>query len=367
MTKASELTRPSGSFRIGEAIIGMDHPTYFVADIGANHDGDLARARDLIFLCAEAGADAAKFQHFSAATIVSDHGFRNLPAERMSHQAKWKKSVYEVYQSASIDLGWTEKLVEYCQEAGIEFMTTPYSKDLVDAVDPYVGAYKIGSGDVTWTDHIQYIASKGKPVLLACGASTLDETVRAVEAVLAHTPDVSLLQCNTNYTASLENFEYINLNVLKTFRQMYPSAVLGLSDHTPGHATALGAVALEARIVEKHFTDSNDHEGPDHKFAMNPQSWRDMVDRVRELERALGQGVKRVEDNEKDTVVVQRRSIRTERDIAEGSVLSEDDLICLRPCPEDAIPPNDIKFLIGRTVARSLTKGEYLRWSDLES
>lgn len=364
MNNNDKSHQASESFQIGDARIGPDSPTYFIADIGANHDGDLSRARDLIFQCAEAGADAAKFQHFAAETIVSDHGFRNLPAEQMSHQANWKKSVFEVYQSASIDLGWTEKLVEYCQEAGIEFMTTPYSKELVDAVDPYVRAYKIGSGDVTWTNHIEYIASKGKPVLLACGASTLDETTQAVGAVLKHTSDVALLQCNTNYTASLDNFDYINLNVLKTFRQMYPSAVLGLSDHTPGHATALGAVALEGRIIEKHFTDSNERSGPDHKFAMNPQSWRDMVDRTRELERALGQGIKRIEDNEIDTVVVQRRSIRTAHDIKAGTKLTEADLICLRPCPEDAIPPYEISKVQGRTVAKDLKKGEFLRWGD---
>ena len=362
-----ETNTPARSFKIGNNLVGADEPTYFIADIGANHDGDLSRARDLIFMCAEAGANAAKFQHFAAASIVSDHGFQNLPTERMSHQAMWKKSVFEIYQSASIDLGWTERLVEYCEEAGIEFMTTPYSRSLVDAIDPYVRAYKIGSGDITWIDHIEYIAAKGKPVILACGASTLDETVRAVNAVLKHNQNISLLQCNTNYTASDENFDYINLNVLKTFRKMYPTAVLGLSDHTPGHATALGATSLGGRIIEKHFTDSNDRDGPDHKFAMNPKSWRDMVDRTRELERSLGNGIKRVEINELDTVVVQRRSIRAGRELKKGELLSKEDLVCLRPCPEDAIPLHQIEHLITKPVSRNIRKGDYLRWSDIQT
>lgn len=366
MTSNRKFNRPSEKLMIGDTIIGSESPTYFIADIGANHDGDLGRARDLIFMCADAGANAAKFQHFNASTIVSDHGFRNLPIERMSHQSNWKKSVFEVYQSASISLDWTEKLVEYCNDANIEFMTTPYSKELVDAVDPYVRAYKIGSGDVTWSAHIEYIASKGKPVLLACGASTLDETARAVEAALKYTADVALLQCNTNYTANDENFDYINLCVLKTFRQMYPTAVLGLSDHTPGHATALGAVALEGRIIEKHFTDNNDLPGPDHKFAMNPQSWRDMVDRTRELERSLGHGIKRIEDNEMDTVVVQRRSIRTIRDIPKGTLITEDDLCFLRPCPEDALAPDEVSRVLGCVVNRDMKSGEHLKWSDLK-
>ena len=354
---------PNRSFEIGVDTVGQDRPTYFIADIGANHDGDLQRAKDLISLCAEAGADAAKFQHFAAATIVSDRGFEAMDPKAMSHQSGWKKSVFEVYQDASINQDWTGILKEYCDEAGIAFMTTPYSRELVDLVDPFVPAYKIGSGDITWIQHIEYIASKGKPVILACGASTLDETVRAVEAVLRYHGDVSLLQCNTNYTASLENFDFIELNVLKTFEKMYPTAILGLSDHTPGHATTLGAVALGGRVIEKHFTDDNDREGPDHKFAMNPQSWRDMVDRTRELERSLGRGIKKVEENEKDTVIVQRRSLRAVRDLPVGHVLMADDIEALRPCPVDAIVPHYAEQLIGRTVTEAMQGGDHFSWS----
>ena len=299
----------SREIRIGRQSVGIGHPTYFIADIAANHDGSLARAKDLIYLAKEAGADAAKFQHFKAETIVSDYGFATLGGQ-MSHQASWKKPVFEVYQDASVDLGWTPVLKETCDEAGITFFTTPYAFDLVDHVDPFVSAYKIGSGDITWTAMIEYIAARGKPCLLASGAATLDEVMRAATAILAINPDLVLMQCNTNYTASLENFKYINLNVLKTYRDMYPDVILGLSDHTPGHAAVLGAVSLGATVIEKHFTDDNSRTGPDHKFAMNPRSWRDMVDRARELEAALGTGIKRIEENELDTVVVQRRSIR---------------------------------------------------------
>ena len=134
------------------------------------------------------------------------------------------------------------------------------------------------------------------------------------------------MQCNTNYTGSLENFKYIQLNVLKTYRAMYPDMVLGLSDHTPGHATVLGAVALGARMIEKHFTDDINREGPDHAFSMDPHTWREMVNRTRELENALGNGVKKVEENESQTVILQRRSIRLVRDLKEGSLLNANDL-----------------------------------------
>ena len=248
--------------------IGSKFPTYFIADIAANHDGDLERAKTLIQMCADAGADAAKFQHFTAATIVSDHGFRELEGDQ-SHQANWKKSVFEVYKDASVSLDWTETLKEACDKAGVAFFTSPYSMELVDYIDPYVPAYKIGSGDITWTEMVQHIAAKGKPYILASGASTLDDVHRAVSAGLRINPQMCLMQCNTNYTASLENFRYIKLNVLNTYRSMYPDLLLGLSDHTPGHSSVLGAVSLGARMIEKHFTDDTSRDGPDHKFSMD--------------------------------------------------------------------------------------------------
>ncbi len=360
------MKRYVSQFHIDGTAVGTDEPTYFIADIAANHDGDIERAKDLIYMAKEAGADAAKFQHFKAETIVSDVGFKAMSKESMSHQAKWEKSVFEVYKSASVDSSWTPILKETCDKAGITFFTSPYSFDLVEEVDPYVSAYKIGSGEITWPAYIEYVARKDKPIIVACGASTADDTVRAMEAALSASKQVALLQCNTNYTASLENFKYIQLNVLKSLAAMYPGMILGLSDHTPGHATVLGAVALGARIVEKHFTDDNNRVGPDHTFAMNPATWREMVDRTRELEMALGDGIKKIEDNEKDTVVVQRRGLRAGHDLKAGAVIGADDLVALRPCPLDGFPPYMEKELLGRTLRSDVKEGEHLTWAHLE-
>ena len=359
------MKNPNSTLEIRGRKIGWNYPTYFIVDIAANHDGDLERAKDLIYLASEARADAAKFQHFKANTIVSDFGFKSLK-QQQSHQAKWKKSVFEVYQDASVSLSWTEVLKETCDKAGIAFFTSPYAIDLVDHINPYVPVYKIGSGDITWIDMIEYIASKQKPYLLATGASTLDDVHRAVSAGLAINPMLGLMQCNTNYTASLENFRYIQLNVLRTYREMYPDLVLGLSDHTPGHATVLGAVALGARIIEKHFTDDVNREGPDHVFSMDPKAWREMVDRTRELENALGTGVKKVEENEQETVVLQRRAVRAVRDIPSGATLTREHLTVLRPCPKDGIPPYLIDELLGKRLRKDINSGEHLRWIDLE-
>jgi sialic acid synthase SpsE len=316
-------------------------------------------------MASEAGASAAKFQHFTASTIVSDVGFRTLGGQ-LSHQAAWKKSVFEVYKDASVSLDWTPTLKETCDKAGIAFFTSPYALDIVDHIDPFVPAYKVGSGDITWIEMIEYIALKQKPYIMATGASTIDDVLRAVSAALAINPMLCLMQCNTNYTASLENFKFIQLNVLRVYREMFPDMVLGLSDHTPGHATVLGAVALGARMIEKHFTDDVKRIGPDHAFSMDQKSWRDMVDRTRELENALGVGIKRVEENEKETVVLQRRAIRMGVNLDAGSILSRDHLTILRPCPSDGLPPYEMESLIGKRIRRNIGVGEHLRWSDLE-
>jgi sialic acid synthase SpsE len=356
---------PNPILNIQGKLIGQDYPTYFIADIAANHDGDLERAKELISLAAEAGADAAKFQHFKAETIVSDLGFKTMGGQQ-SHQASWKKSVFEVYKDASVSLDWTATLKETCDKAGIAFFTSPYSIDIVEHIDSYVPAYKIGSGDITWIEMVQHIANKQKPYIMASGASAMDDVLRAVQAGLEINPMLCLMQCNTNYTASLENFKFIQLNVLKVYRQMFPDLVLGLSDHTPGLATTLGAVTLGARIIEKHFTDDINRCGPDHKFSMSPASWREMVDRTRELENALGCGVKQVEKNEKDTVVIQRRAIRAVANLPAGTLLTRNHMTVLRPCPEDGLPPYRVDELIGRQLRQDIKAGEHFRWTNIE-
>lgn len=351
--------------KIENKFIGEKHPTYFIADIAANHDGDLEKAKDLIHLCAEAGADAAKFQHFKANTIVSDLGFKSLGAQQ-SHQANWKKSVFDVYKDASINPDWTPILKQTCDKAGITFLTSPYSYELVDKVNNFLSAYKIGSGDITWLGIIDYIASKNKPVILATGASSQSEVDMAIKTLLKRTSNIVLMQCNTNYTASLENFKYINLNVLKEYSKKFPDVILGLSDHTPGHATVLGAVTLGARVIEKHFTDDNNREGPDHKFSMNFKTWKDMVDRTRELEKSLGSEIKKIEDNEIETVVLQRRAIRANKDLSAGDIIKESDLVFLRPCPNEALPPYELEKIIGKKIIEPIKSGDCLKWKSIK-
>jgi len=353
-------------FYVENKKLGFNEPVYFIADIAANHDGDIERAKDLIFLASESGANAAKFQHFNAKTIVSEYGFQNLKTG-LSHQEKWKKSVFSIYQDATVDLEWTNILKKTCEKAGISFFTTPYSLDLVDYIDNYVTAYKIGSGDITWFDILKKIAKKNKPYFLATGASNFDEVKQAVDFLRSFNNDICLMQCNTNYTASLDNFKYINLNVLNKYKETFPDILLGLSDHTPGHSTVLGAVTLGAKAIEKHFTDDNNRDGPDHLFSMNPSSWKEMVLRTKELELSLGNTLKKVEENEKDTVIVQRRSLRAKKSLKKGVVLNYNFFEALRPCPEDAIVPSDASILDNKILLRDINKGDYLKKSDIKT
>ena len=351
--------------KIANKLISQNSSTYFIADIAANHDGDIERAKDLIYLSAESGADAAKFQHFKAKSIVSDFGFKNLGSQS-SHQSSWEKSVFEVYEDASVDLSWTQELKDTCEKANITFFTTPYDLAIVDFINNFVPAFKIGSGDITWHEIIEKVASLGKPYLIATGASSLDEVMVCIEKALKINDNLCLMQCNTNYTASLENFKYINLNVLKTYKTIYPDILLGLSDHTPGHATVLGAVALGAKIIEKHFTDDNERKGPDHRFSMNPKSWKEMVSRTRELDNALGNGIKKVEKNEYETVILQRRAIRASCDLKLGTLISDKNTFPLRPCPKDGIPPFKIKEISGKLLNKNIREGDIIRFSDID-
>ncbi len=350
--------------QIGKRLVGLKHPTYFIADIAANHDGSLERAKQLIRLAKEAGADAAKFQNFRAPKIVSDYGFKSLGGQK-SHQATWRKSVFEVYQDASIPFEWTYELKAVCDEVGIDYFSSPYDFEATDFLVPYMPAIKIGSGEITWHEALEHIARKGLPVILATGASDIGEVAAAVRLILSINPQLVLMQCNTNYTASLENFNHVHLNVLKTFGLMFPDVVLGLSDHTPGHAAVLGAVALGARVIEKHFTDDNNREGPDHKFAMNPDTWAQMVENTRQLERALGSADKFIAENEQETVVLQRRCLRAARDLPAGTVITREDLDVLRPAPRDAIMPYDIPRVLGKRLIVDKVAGQELRWTDL--
>lgn len=351
--------------RIGNRVISHRDCPYFIADIAANHDGDINRAFLLIELAKKSGADAAKFQNFKADKIVSDMGFKKMDGQ-LSHQKSWGKSVFEVYQDASVDDQWTPLLKAKCNEVGIEYLTTAYDFESADWADKYVNGFKIGSGDITWHEMLAHIASKKKPIMLATGAATLKEVEMAMDIISKQISDIVLMQCNTNYTIDPDNFKYINLNVLKTYKEMYPDAVLGLSDHTMGFATVLGAIALGARVIEKHFTDDNNRAGPDHRFSTTPRDWEKMVIASKQLFSALGDGVKRIELNETGTSIVQKRGLYLLHNIPCGDMINHSDLIPLRPRSEKGFEPYEIDRIVGKKALKNLMAYEMLLRGDIE-
>jgi sialic acid synthase SpsE len=350
--------------QLGSRKVGLYHPPYFIADIAANHDGDIDRAKLLIELAAEYGANAAKFQHFRAETIISPRGFRDL-GERIAHQKNWTKDVYKVYEEAQVPWEWTEQLALHARSCGIDFFTAPYDLEAIDFVDPYVIAYKVGSGDIDWLEEIEYMAKKGKPMIIATGASSLEDVDRAVNSTKSCNSSLILMQCNTNYAGTTENLKFTNINVLRNYAVRYENVVLGLSDHTPGFVSVLGSIAIGARVIEKHFTDDNSRIGPDHSFSLNPRAWREMVEYSNLLFQTLGDGEKKVEENEKESSIVQRRGLRFSRNISAGEVIRRKDIIPLRPASEDCIRPNQINEVIGKKLVASVLKDDLVRRENL--
>lgn len=345
--------------------INNSSPAYFIADIAANHDGSLDRALSLIELAAKAGANAAKFQNFLAETIVSKRGFEEL-GKKLTHQSTWSKSVVEVYKDAELPIEWTDALIAKCKEMGIDYFTAPYDLNYVDYFSEKMPYFKVGSGDITWKESLERICSYGKPVFLATGASTMDEVVDAVRLIESFGNEYVLMQCNTNYTGSEENLKYLNIKVLEQFKSEFPNAVLGLSDHSQGHISVLAAVALGAKAIEKHFTDDTNRPGPDHAFSLDPQAWKEMVENTRLMEICLGDGIKKVEENEIDARIVQRRALRFRSNLKSGTLIEKEHLIAIRPAPQNSISPFDVDFVVGKKLRRDVIADQLVLDSDIE-
>lgn len=346
--------------KIGKKQVSINRPTLFIAEIGSNFDGNLNKAKELIYAAKESGADVAKFQHYSADSLVSDIGFKKLKSNS-THQKNWKGSVFDTYKKASLNPEWTRELSLTCKKAKILFMTSPYSIELADYVSKFLPAFKIGSGDITWLEELKHIARKKKPILLATGASSTKEVIQAVKTISKFNKDLVLMQCNTNYTNSQNNLKYFNLLTIKTFQTLFPNIITGLSDHSQNDDAVLAAVSLGARVIERHFTDSTKHKGPDHSFSTDIKSFKKLVNKVRELELMLGDGVKRIEKNEKETIIVQRRSLFAKKNIIKGQKIKREDIIPLRPFLKVGLGANSIQDIIGKKSRVNIPKGDILK------
>jgi sialic acid synthase SpsE len=337
------------NIKIGNKLIGDQHPCFTIAEIGSNFDRSLAKAKRLIDLAIESGADAVKFQSFKAENLVNDDCFKNL---KIGYQLNWDKSVFDVYKNAEFPVEFHKDIFDYCQSKKIEFFSAPYDKESVDFLDKLgVKVFKIGSGDITWLENIEYIAKKNKPILLATGASDVFQIDRAMKVIRsAGNNQIVLMQCVTNYPAS---FNEINLKVLPMFREKF-DCLVGYSDHSPGTSVAIGTVAMGGCVIEKHFTDDKSQHGPDHSFAMDPKDFRKMVDDIRHMEKILGKPQKIIYDEEKPQYVSMKRGLKAKISVAKGTILKREHINVLRPCQENTVPADKLNEVLGKTLSIDL-------------
>jgi N-acetylneuraminate synthase len=346
--------------KIGSFLVGNDQPALIIADIGANFDGDLEKAKKLAKAVKEAGGDVVKIQSFLANKIVSGKGFASMQLKGV--HGSWGRPVDEIFREVEFPREWHEEFFEYCRSIAIAVSSSPYDFEAVDLMEELgVDFYKIGSGDITWHEMLEYIARKNKPMILATGASTLAEIHEAVQVIEATgNNNLILLQCITNYPSKIES---ANINVLKTYKKEF-DVIVGYSDHAPTDVVPLGAIALGAKVIEKHFTLDKNDKGPDHPHSMNPEEFFQMVKRIRQMEKAMGTGKKIVVAEESETVIVQRRSLYAKNYISKGGIIKKEDIIELRPAL--GILPKLKLAIIGRKVKRDIEAGELLKLEDIE-
>ena len=346
--------------KIGSKLVGEGQPALFIADIGANFDGNLDKAKKMALEAKKAGADIVKFQTFKSPKIVSGPSFAKMKLKGV--HGTWSKPIDQIFKEAEFPRAWHKKLYDYCKKIGTSFTSSPYDFAAVDLLDNLgVDFIKIGSGEITWLEMLKYIAKKDRPMVLSTGDSTLaevDEAIRTIEKTGNN--KLILLQCITNYPSKIES---ANINVLKTYQTAF-DILTGYSDHSPGDVVILGSVALGGKVIEKHFTINKNDKGPDHPHSMDPQEFKQMVKRVRLLEKALGSTRKDVVKEEKETVIVQRRSLHVKRDIPKSKRLKKSDIIELRPAV--GILPKYKNIVIGRRTKVKIKTGEAIYWNNLD-
>lgn len=358
------------AIKINNRNIGTGYPTYIIAEVGSNFDGSLERAKMLAKLAKEAGADAYKIQNFSAPKIVSQKGFDGL---QLAFQSKWNKPVVEVYKKAEFPREWLKELSDYCKEIGIDFLSAPYDKEAVDLLEQInVPVYKIGSGEIDNLEFLTYVAKTGKPVILSTGAANMEEIDHAVSTIQkTGNNQIILLQCITNYPSPIADS---NLKAMVVMREKFGVDV-GYSDHTIGFnqdgddpldgiTIPLATVALGGVVIEKHFTDDPKRPGPDHPFAMDIATFKKMINTIRALEKAMGDGQKKVELSEKETVIIQRRGIYAKENINEGEEILAEKIEFLRPAL--FLRPYQVEEILGRKSKRAISAGEPIKLDDVE-
>jgi N,N'-diacetyllegionaminate synthase len=335
---------------------------FVIAEAGVNHNGSEARALDLVEAAARAGADAVKFQTFRAERLVAP----GTQTAAYQAAATGESEQLRLLRGLELSEAAHQRLRDRCRELGIEFMSTPFDEDSVDLLCAMgVRRIKIPSGEITNLPLLRHAAAKGLPLIVSTGMADLDEVAEALDCIQASAPagkpvDVSLLHCTSAYPAACEE---VNLRAMETLRKHFGVPV-GYSDHTRGLAISIAAVAQGAVIIEKHFTLDRTLPGPDHAASLEPDELSLLVQSIRDVEVALGDGIKRPMPGELAVRALVRRSVVCIRALPEGHVLQRTDVALMRP--GTGIHPRDLDRVVGRRLRRPTTAGQLLSWEDLD-
>ena len=344
--------------KISDRLIGEGEPCFIIAEAGVNHNGDINLARKLIDVAKEAGADAVKFQTFKAKELVT------RSAEKAGYQKKttpFEESQYDMIRKLELSEKDFEELFAYAQEKGMIFLSTPFDKGSVDLLDELgISAFKVGSGEITNFPLLKHIARKGKLIILSTGMATLEEVGEALEIIKEEgRDDIILLHCVSSYPAKIEA---MNLKAMETLRNAFKLPV-GLSDHSLGITIPIAAVALGACLIEKHLTPDKNLLGPDHRASLEPDELKQMVTAIRDVEKAMGNGVKRPTKDEEANKTVGRRSIVARVDIPRETTITEEMLDIKRP--GTGLEPKYLNSVIGRKVKENIRHDELITFAKL--
>ena len=341
--------------KIGDKLVGQDEPTFIIAEAGVNHNGELEKAKQLIEIAAEAGADAVKFQTIIPEDLVTEQAPK-AAYQKVTTDAK--QSQIDMLRSVSLSFDDFVMLTHYCDEKGIIFLSTPFNPKSVDFLaELSVVAIKVTSTDTNNLPGLKHIASKNLPIILSTGMSTLGEVEAAVDAIYSTgNHQLAILHCTSNYPALPED---CNLRAMCTLAQAFQTPV-GYSDHTLGIEVSIGAVVLGASIIEKHFTIDKDLLGPDHKASLEPDELKTLVNGIRNIEKALGNGIKKPVQREFEVKNVARKSIVAAVDIPADTEITADMLAMKRP--GTGIEPKYMDLIVGKTAKRKIQKNQLISW-----
>ncbi|HTA40615.1 MAG TPA: N-acetylneuraminate synthase [Candidatus Acidoferrales bacterium] len=345
-------------FTIAGRSVGSDAPCFIIAEAGVNHNGDLARALDLVDVAAAANADAVKFQTFDADRLATHDAPKALYQLETTGATQSQR---EMLRELQLSIDDHRALIARCAQRGIIFLSTPFdeeSADLLASLD--VPAFKTPSGELTNLPYLAHVARFGKPVIASTGMATLAEVESAVATLSANgCRELALLHCVSNYPAAPAD---VNLRAIETLERTFGTPA-GYSDHTDGIAIALAAAARGAAVIEKHFTLDRTLPGPDHRASLEPAELDRMVREIRAIESALGDGRKEPAESERDTAAVARKSLVTVSDIAPGEPLTEANVAAKRP--GTGLSPALRERVIGRSARVPIAAGTLLEWEML--